>query len=158
MATKDSEPAAIVAIRDHFAQIERELPTYRLDSTDLMDRSAEGGVLSAYRAGDALRKLKAKYYGETGRATDNFYYWRDSLVFVYRLDERYDRTLSGKVIARQENRYYFDGSHLVRWLGPDGRAVQLSSPEAHEAETQYLKDDRELRLLLRAARDASERK
>jgi hypothetical protein len=145
-----SDEPAIMRIRAHYAEIERQRPTYACRKLDLEGFSAEGGELEACFAGPALRKLTARYYGESGRATEEFYFWDDSLEFLFARSERYDEPLSGRVVQVEENRYYWEGERLIRWLGPDQRPRPLNGSTAAEA---ALEGRESARLLARCAAD-----
>jgi hypothetical protein len=108
----------IKAIRTRYNQIEKNLGHCRQVKRDLPDESTEGGELTAYFSGQSLRKMSAKFYGETGRALEEFYFWQDRLIFVLRVESRYDKPLSGVVRSKSEERFYFDDGVLIRWLDP----------------------------------------
>lgn len=99
--SKDS----IETIRAHYNTINRNLPRYRKVEKELSGYSAEGGSLAAYYDGNSIRKISALYYGETGKASEDYYYWDNQLIFVYRKDFQYDKPASGRVVATaDENR------------------------------------------------------
>lgn len=77
----------------------------------------------AYFDGPAIVKIAATYYGEGGRADEEYYYQDEKLIFVYRKDSTYSRPLSGKVIRKSENRFYFKGDQLIKWLDESGKEV-----------------------------------
>ena len=137
-AAADPTEAAVRRIRAHFATIEREVPTYRCRTLELDGFSAEGGELVACYAGDQLRKLTARYYGESGRAEEQFFVWNQQLEFVFRTDDTYTEPLSGRVQHRAEERSYFVDGKLVRWLGPGNVPRAVESAEAQEAATGHL--------------------
>lgn len=129
------EDAAILRIRAHFTRIEKEASTYRCRSIDLQGFSAEGGTLEACYAGRALRRMSASYLGETGRASEKFYFWNDSVEFAFTTSERYDRPMSGRVVKTEEERLYWDGGHLIRWQkGAERRAVTGPSAARRSSE------------------------
>ena len=115
---------AIASIRDAYARIERGLPAYRRVRHDLVDFSTEGGYLDAWFDGPHVKKLEAMYYGEMGRSSEAYYFTNDTLVFVYANTERYDRPLSGHVVGRDENRFYFHAQRLIR--ASNGTATRAS--------------------------------
>lgn len=143
-AAADPTDAAVHRIRAHYATIERELPTYRCRTLELDGFSAEGGELQACYAGDQLRKLTARYYGESGRAEEQFFVWNQQLEFVFRADDTYTEPLSGRVQHRAEERFYFVDGKLVRWLGPGNVPRAVRSAEAQEAATGHLTIARQL--------------
>ena len=86
------------------AAIERERPTLRHDSATVLSLSTEGATIEADYAGTALRRLHADFLGETGRASET-YYFADRLMLVIRRDYRYDAPLSGRVIDSTIRRF-----------------------------------------------------
>ena len=91
--------------------VERKLPTYEIVERDITGFSPEGGTLRGYFDGSHLQKLTAELLGETGRSTEELYF-ANKLVFVYRVDEWYDRPLSGRVVRRVATRYYLSRGQI----------------------------------------------
>jgi alpha-amylase/alpha-mannosidase (GH57 family) len=98
---------------------------------DLSDYSAEGGHLTVFYDGSQLRKIIATYYGETGKVIFEYYFWADSLIFIFRQLHKYNSSPfyepSGDSIALgepydhsktkiTEDRFYFHKNRLVRWI------------------------------------------
>jgi|GEM_PF-1176731 len=108
------EPGVIARIRALFAEVEREASTYRRATRDLQGFSLEGGELVGFYRGSELRKLAAHHYGETGAATEAYYFSDGRPMFIHIVDVTYDEPLSGRVRYRTEDRYYFDGGRLIR--------------------------------------------
>jgi hypothetical protein len=108
------DPGAIARIRARFAEIEREAPAYRRTTHELQGFSLEGGKLEGFYRGSELRKLAAHHFGESGEATEEYYFSDGRPVFIYVVDMSYDELLSGRVAYRTEDRYYFDGGRLIR--------------------------------------------
>jgi len=115
----------INAIRQRYAKVERELKQCRQVKRDLSGESAEGGELTGYYRRDSLRKLVAQFYGETGKAREEYYFWDGQLFFVLRTESRYTKPLSGVVKSKTEERFYFDGGRLIQSLGADKKQVRL---------------------------------
>lgn len=134
-AAVDSLEAAIGRIRQRYAEIQRGLPRYRCRTLSLDGFSAEGGELQACYDGAALRKLTARYFGESGRAEEQYFVWGDHVDFVFRQTERYTAPLSGSVAAREEQRFYFVEGRLVRWIGSDDSAQPVTSSDAQDEAT-----------------------
>lgn len=135
---RDTTEAAVARIRNHFAQIQRESTRYRCVKRELEGFSAEGGELEACSDGEHLRKLTARYYGEGGMTTEEFYIWNDRLEFLFRRSETYTEPLSGIVAATEEHRFYWLNDQLIRWVGPGQQKRKVDSPEAstHATEAQ----------------------
>jgi hypothetical protein len=127
----------VKSIRAKYAEIENELKGYRQVKRDLPDESAEGGELTAYFKGATLRKLSARFFGETGKALEEFYFVENELIFVLRVDTRYNKPNSGVVKNKTEQRFYFAGGKLIRWLSPDNKDV-TADPAKGERERELL--------------------
>ncbi|MFZ0751640.1 MAG: hypothetical protein WAM70_19930, partial [Pyrinomonadaceae bacterium] len=67
-------PDPIQAIRQQYAAINRGAPRYKKVKKELLGFSAEGGELVAYLSGPSIVKITATFFGEMGKATDEFYY------------------------------------------------------------------------------------
>ena len=113
----------VKAIRSRYEKVERALKDCKQVKRDLPGESAEGGELTGYFSGGSLRKLVAKFYGETGQAREEYYFWDDQLFFVLRVESRYDKPLSGNVVRKSEERFYFTDDTLIRWLDPEKKEV-----------------------------------
>jgi hypothetical protein len=137
-------PDPIQTIRQQYAAINRGAARYKKVQKELLGFSAEGGVLVAYLRGPSIVKISATFYGEIGRATDEFYYSNDKLIFVYRKHLHYSGQLTGKVVRTTENRYYFKDDKLIRWIGEDGKQVSTTAPEFSQAEARLLASSKQL--------------
>ncbi len=129
----------VESIRQHYTQINSKVPSYRKVKKNLSGFSAEGGELVAYFHGPSIMKMVATFYGETGRATEEYYYWNGKLIFVFHQESRYDKPLSGKVVGKKENRYYFADDKLIRWIDENGKETDPTE----SAEREYLKSSKE---------------
>ena len=131
-------PDPIPAIRQQYAAINRNAARYKKVKKELLGFSAEGGELVAYLSGPSIVKISATFYGEMGRATDEFYYSNDKLIFIFRRHSHYRAPLTGKVVRITENRYYFKDDKLIRWIGEDGKQVSTTAPEFAQGEARLL--------------------
>lgn len=118
-AADSSVEEQVKSIRAKYAQIEKGLKEARQVKRDLPGESAEGGELRAWFRDRSVAKLSATFFGETGKATEEYYFWDSELIFVFRVESRYTKPLSGVVKSKTEERLYFAGGKLIRWLGPD---------------------------------------
>ena len=137
------DPDSIQAIRQQYAAINRNAARYKKVKKELMGFSAEGGELVAYLRGPSIVKITATFYGEMGRATDEFYYSNGKLIFVFRKHSHYSGHLTGKVVRTTENRYYFKDDKLIRWIGEDGKQVALTAPDFVQGEARVLASSRQ---------------
>jgi hypothetical protein len=123
-------------IRSYYDAVEKDLSRCQQVKRDLMGESAEGGELTAYFLNQSLRKLVAKFYGETGQTREEYYFWDDRLFFVLRVESRYDKPF-GKVVSKKEERFYFADGALIRWLDPAKKEVSVG-PEMQERGGDFL--------------------
>jgi len=139
----------IILIRQRYATINQEQAQYSMVERPLIGFSTEGGTLTGYFAGPSLRKMVAAYFGETGRAEEEYYFWEDQLFFLLRIDHLYDRPF-GDVVTTAENRFYFTDGRLIRWIDPDRRFVPASASEFREQQNGKLGQSQQLIETLRS--------
>lgn len=130
---------AIESIRQHYATINQNVARYRRVKKNLSGFSAEGGELNAFFHGPTVMKMVATFFGETGRTVEEYYFWNGQLIFVLQTENRYDKPLSGKLIKKIENRFYFKDDKLIRWLDENGKEVAPDSADYAPKQTDYLK-------------------
>jgi hypothetical protein len=87
-------------------------------------------------------KMVATYLGESGKASEEYYFWDGKLIFVLRTEFRYDKPLSGKVTAKTENRFYFGNDKLIRWIDENGKQAASDSPDYHAKQKEFLESSR----------------
>lgn len=148
-AQAQSSRDAVSVIRQRYATINQNLARYKTVKKELLGFSTEGGELIAYSDGAAVRKIVARYQGEGGRALEEYYYWDDELVFVYRKEDSYSEPMSGKVTRSAESRFYFESGELIRWLGDKGTPMRRGSDQFAEQQRTYLRNSQ---LFLNGAR------
>ncbi len=116
--------------RAQYAAINRDLGKYQVVRRDLVGYSAEGGKLTVYLQGGEPQKLVADYYGETGRATEEFYFRQNRLFFVLRTESRYQFPIgmaqSPGRVTRSEGRFYFKNGRLTHRTGSDNKQLSVS--------------------------------
>lgn len=133
----------IQTIREQYATINKSVKKYKSVKKKLSGLSAEGGELVAYFDGPKIMKIVATHYGESGKAVEEYYYWDDRLIFVFRKDSIYDKPMSGKVARTEENRFYFGNDRLIRWVDENAKQVASDNSEYLEKEKDYLKSSKE---------------
>ena len=134
----------VETIRQHYAAINKSVPLYRRVKKNLSGFSAEGGELVAYFHGPSVMKMVATFFGETGKAVEEYYFWNGQLIFVFRTGNNYDKPLSGKVVKKTESRFYFKDGKLIKWLDENGKEVALDSTELAGKQADYLKTAKQL--------------
>ena len=133
----------IPAIRKQYTTIIKSVAKYKRVKKELSGYSAEGGELVAYFDGPKIMKIVATHYGEGGKALEEYYYWNDKLIFIFRKDSNYDKPGSGKVVSTAENRFYFSDDRLVRWIDESAKQIAPGNSEYLEKEKDYLKSSKE---------------
>jgi hypothetical protein len=131
-AAADGDPR-ITRIKAWYAATEKGLPKNRVVRRDLAEFAPEGAVLTAYFAGDTLRKMFVIYYADAGRATDEYYLHRDSVYFVSHIVGRYSASVYGRLIHRVQYRMYLDNDSLLRWVDTAGKELPVKSQAADSA-------------------------
>jgi hypothetical protein len=129
---------SIASIRQHYAQINRDAAKYKKVKKELSGFSAEGGQLVAYFDGPSIMKIAATFYGESGKASEEYYYWDNQLIFVLRTDYRYSKPLSGKVVRTTVDRFYFSNDKLIRWIDENGKQAASDTSEYSDKQKEYL--------------------
>jgi len=127
----------IQLIRQHYAQINGSVPRYKRVRKELSGFSAEGGELLAYFHGPSIMKMVATYFGESGKAAEEYYFWDGKLIFVLRTDFRYDKPLSGKVARKTENRFYFSNDKLIKWIDEGAKEVASDTTAYRDKQKEY---------------------
>lgn len=110
----------IVKTRAEVAAINKGALKYTKMTKDVEGISFEGTRATYYLSAENLRKITAEIYGETYRATGEFYYADGELIFAYLKHNQYDTQIGTgkppKVVRAEEQRYYFVGGDLIRLL------------------------------------------
>ena len=127
----------IKAIRAKYAQIEKGLKDCRQVKRNLPGESAEGGELTAWFKDRSVTKLSATFFGEMGKADEEYYFWDSELIFVLRVESHYTEPMSGVVKNKTEERFYFNDEKLIRWLNSDKKEA-ANNPSKAERERELL--------------------
>lgn len=132
-----TSPDTVPCIRQRYAAVQKQLPTYRSMQRAMDSLSTEGGNLKAYFEGQHVRLIKISLFGETGRIDQEYYYTdTNRLFFVFEKHHRYGRQF-GKVAQVQAARFYFHDGKLIRWLNNTNKPVSPSDP-AYLAQQQQI--------------------
>ena len=166
IAIADGAPQ-IDEIRKHYGEIRQALPELRKTSIELDGHSTDGAVVEGYysKTGE-LRFIDAKFYGESGKLYEEYYYHKGELIFLlrqhhqynvpYYVDEQMAKDAGGVAFDEsktviQENRYYFHEGKLIRWLDENKRQLDIKSNAAIDKEKESLAFSKELALELKKA-------
>ena len=123
-AVPDSTEIYVRNIRAEYQKINSS--QLRVVDAEPQEESSEGGEVKKYYDGKGLRKIVTDYMGAIGRAVREYYFCGEELCFVYTVEYTYDRPMSGHVIKKVENRYYFHRRRLIRWIDGKGKIKDKS--------------------------------
>lgn len=136
-----------------FAAVQKVLPKSEVRKLPLDGRSTEGGELIGYFKNNSPQKIVARYWGESGRSSEEYYFWKGQLFFVLRNDWDYEKPLvgnnsnPGKEFRRQE-RFYFTNGKLTKWIGEGGKSNVLTTTAALRAQQDFISEARGLLKML----------
>lgn len=111
-------------IRAEVAAVHGAADGFQQKRVEVEDVSLEGAEAVCFSAGEELRKIAAKLYGETYHASLELFYQDRELIFAFQRTSRY-RTQVGleeppEVAQVEDLRLYFAGGRLFRCLrGPE---------------------------------------
>ncbi len=131
-----ADEAALASAR--YAAVDKAVPRATVVKRELEGYSLERGELTAYFQKGVPLKFIAKHYGESGKTTDEFYFWQGRLFFVLSTGEGYDMPIGassspGKVVSRAQSRYYFKNGKLWRWIDDNGKPIESGAEfKSHE--------------------------
>lgn len=122
-----SDEAVIADIKSKFQKINDELASYRVVTKDI-ENGSEGGQITAYYDGGEIKRISAVTLSSMGRFTNDYYFWDNVLFFVFSVDGYYspDNPMSGDIVEKYENRYYFNKTKIIKWLDKDKKEVASS--------------------------------
>ncbi len=126
----------IESIRAEVNLINKSAPKYQKKTRNVDDISLEGTEATYFTSGRGLKKITARIYGETYRATAELFFSGEELIFAFQKMERYDTHIAmdppPKVVKITETRVYFVGGEAIRVM--EGKAVlSRSAPRFNEA-------------------------
>lgn len=118
---------------------------YTKKEFNLNDYSSEGGVVESYSNEKGyLIKIKATYFGHSGKSEWSYYFKNDSLFFVDKKEYRYENPLSNnaKIITDSivQNKYFLQKGNLKKWIDKNKFIVDSTS-EKFKQENNYLRQD-----------------
>jgi len=139
--TSIDTPAVIKKIQLDFAAINKQLRHYKKKTKDAPDMSAEGGEVTGYYDKNILKKIHCVFYGETGRAEEDYYLNNKGLFFVFRKEIFYDKPMylkDSKIKSTVEIRYYLYGAKVIKSIEKPKTSTMLSYNEIKEELKQIL--------------------
>jgi hypothetical protein len=109
----------IKTIRKHYNDINSKFSTYDKKTVKLFDESTDGAKITGYYEKGELKKTIGWYYSEMWKSFEECYYVDNKVIFLYSKSVAYERSIyvePVKVIATEENRWYFNNEQLIKWI------------------------------------------
>ena len=111
----DAAEKAVAMVRARVEATDKNEASYRKVERNLQGYSLEGGVLTGLFKGGEIVRMTARHFGESGKATEEYYLQNGSLIFMLRTDFSYESLRSDKIVRRDQTRYYWNpAGDLVR--------------------------------------------
>lgn len=123
---RDSTELIILKIRKEYVSINADSKKYRISLKDIRGLSTEGGELKNYYDGDELKKSVLSLFGEMGKSIQEYYFAGEQVFFCFERNTEYDKPIYNndmRIKKIEENRYYFNGEKMIRWVGASGKIV-----------------------------------
>lgn len=133
----DSAEKWVREINVEYAMINNDTAKLTMAEKDIFGQSSEGGLLKTYSDGNKLRKAILALYGENGQVNSEYYLVNGRLIFLFQKGLRYKRPINEgqtEIQDKDEDRFYFKNSKLIRWYTTDNRIVNSSLYPAKEKE------------------------
>jgi len=127
------DSAKINFIKTQFAEINKNLKSYKkIEKTDTAE-TTEGNEVLLYYKGNEIKKITATYYGETGKALQEYYFFNKKLIFCYFVDYHYNKPFTvkggGKIASTTEERFYVDNDKILMVKKRPSKSVYPTDPQ-----------------------------
>jgi len=121
--------------------LDHQAGNFASTTVDLIGRSAEGGTQKTFSENGVRRIVEQRFYGESGKSYMRFYYSRDKIFEIVKLNFTYAVPISvdsaGNVISSEERDYYLDVSGRV-WESEVNGDTQSGDKETQEMIQEYI--------------------
>ncbi len=120
---------AVQLAKATYAEVNDAVRAVKPESRHAEDDNGYPLDAKVWKINETIRKLETVISEDHGSQTTEFYYTKEGgLVFSFQVTTT-ERVDTGKVVNRREERFYFEGGALVRWLDADKQPV---SPDEEE--------------------------
>lgn len=131
----------IAAIRTTVNLINKNATQYSKTTKDVDGISLEGTEATFFASGRGIQKINVNSYGETYKASTELYFQGEEVIFVFQKISNYDTQIGldkpVKVVKITEQRFYFSGGSLIRFL--DGKvSIKKTSKRWSDREAEIL--------------------
>ncbi len=160
----DKESEEIVSIKKWFSEINSSISNYKKKENKDIDIYKDSNPekysyeseriyrlamvdLERYYESNELRKAIVRFYGYQEDLISEYYFWNDSLFFVFKTEINYLKSKSADDFTesdkkKMESRFYFQNGKLIRWLDHNKKQMNLTDVKAKKIEQEILSDSR----------------
>lgn len=131
---------AVSEIRTEVTAINKSAKSYAKKTKNVEGVSLEGTEATYFTSGRGLKKITAKFYGESFQATGEYYFQGEELIFAYEKTSKYNGTIGMKnlkVVKVEEKRFYFSAGKMIKLL-VGKTSVKSGSEDWQQAESEML--------------------
>lgn len=112
-----NDTAKINFIKAQYADINATLKSDKKEVKEDTIESTDGNEVALYFKADTIKKISVVYYGETGKALEEYYFFNKKLIFYYSVEYRYDVPIyvnngNVKIASKKEKRYYLNDDKI----------------------------------------------
>jgi hypothetical protein len=136
---ESSRKATVDWIQSKYAEINHKSRILRHIRKDLEGFTTEGGTLESFSEKGQVVKLTVKYFGETFRVTEEYYYADGQLIFMFSKVEQYSGDF-GPVADSRVDRLYFHQRRLIQWLAQGRESANEGDQNFKKQEKSTLED------------------
>jgi len=133
--------------RKVYAEINRKADAMDQVELEFTEENTEVTV-TGWSQQDELRKISVLLLGDHGRAVEEYYLEDGKPLFIHTVTTT-EELDGGKVVARVENRYYFEGDRMIQWLNAKKESVAPDSDEYKQEASALLDSFHNFEKLLR---------
>lgn len=118
---------------------------YSIKKIDLMGFSTEGGVATFYREPNGeIRFLEVVFYGEGGKSTEEYYFYKNNLIFKENVKETYNAPIYMKENKSSEStiekdQYYFRNKYIILWIDANNKRHEQRNNVVVQKEKETMK-------------------
>ena len=133
----------INSLKKEYSEINSKLASFSKVKKDVLGQSAEGGNINAFYDQKGLKKVITTYYGETGKAVNEYYFNKVGIFYIFETEYFYNKPINirgSKINSTKENRYYLFKNQLIKWIDSNNKSVNINSKE-YQIEKKNLLED-----------------
>jgi Zn-finger nucleic acid-binding protein len=143
--SRETENQIIKTITEQYNLINKNTGSYKTTEKNLdCEECPEGAGMDIWLDKNDLKKIIARYFGETGKKEEEYYFKTDSLFFVSVKNFRYQSRMNPENAIIYESHFYFHNNKLISMIDPKQDKVNPQDSLFISKETELLKNARDL--------------